>query len=95
MPRFYFDITDCGDPLIDRTGRELADMTAAREYAFKGLNHLAKHHCREEPFCDFQIRVRNEARNVVLIVSLQVQEGERLERSHAIATKGFVVEGWV
>jgi len=95
MPQYYFDVIECGDPLTDANGTVLPDFAAAREYAFKGLTHVAKHHCRDEPFCDFRMKVRDELGKTVLIVSLQVQEGERVEPHDAERPRELEVGSWV
>ena len=95
MPQYYFDVIDCGDPLPDAKGRELPDSAAAKEYAFRSLSHLAKHHCRDEPFCDFRIKVRDELGKTVLVLSLQVQEGERAEPRDSGGPTELDVGSWI
>ena len=91
MPHFYFDVTQCGDPVADTNGRELPDLAAARKYALRALHHLADHHCSDEMFCDFSIRVRDGAGRIVLSFWLEVQTGERLERN-SVSTRELEVE---
>jgi len=95
MPRYYFDVIDCGDPSTDKKGRELFDLGAVREHAFKGLSHMAKHHCRAEPFCDFRIKVRDENGKVVLVLSMQVQEGELAEPRDSRGPSELDVGSWM
>ena len=82
MPIFYFDITDRGNPITDHEGRELPDITAARQYALQVLGHFAKHHCDDEPFCDFRITVKDHHKQVRLTLWLEVQEGRPSRTNH-------------
>ena len=73
----------------------LPDFAAAREYAFESLSHVAMHHCRDEPFCDFRIKVRDELGKTVLVLSLQVQDGERAEPHDSGGPRELEVGSWI
>jgi len=84
MPRFFFDIIDCGDPVPDAEGTELPDRQAARKTALQTLAEIARWEVPEKPFCDFRVRVRDEQQNTVLNLWLEVQEGERRDQEQEV-----------
>ena len=40
MPRYFFDLVDCGDLTVDPRGMDLADAAEARNMAVKGARQI-------------------------------------------------------
>jgi hypothetical protein len=74
MPRYYFDL-DAGDQITpDAEGTELADVQAARTRALHMLGEIAKAEMRHEDRAQQRIHIHDNRGNVLLTVSLFVQD---------------------
>jgi hypothetical protein len=80
MPRFFFDIDDCGDHLPDAEGTVLPDLQNARTEALKTLGEIARYDLPDRPFCDFRISIRDESGSILLRFWLAVQDGGRIQQ---------------
>ena len=64
MPRFYFDLNECGDVTLDEEGVELPDAAAATAHATFAAREIMSAEIKEGRLC--------------LGCALYVREGERL-----------------
>ena len=69
MPRYFFDLHECGDVVEDPEGCEVSDTDAARELAMKAARSIMMSEVADgRPCLSCHIVVRNEFREAVLEV---------------------------
>lgn len=69
MPRFYFNLYECGKPLADNEGQEVADVAQARALAVKEARALMSSEVQSGKLClSCRIEVEDEERVTVFIV---------------------------
>ena len=67
MPRFYFDVADGTETAIDEDGLDLPDLKTARSNALAALKKIAGAELPDGDERDFQVCIRDEARQQVLL----------------------------
>ena len=69
MPRYFFDLHECGDVVEDAEGCEVSDADAARELAMKSARSIMMSEVADGRLClSCHIVVRNEFREAILEV---------------------------
>jgi hypothetical protein len=75
MPRFYFDLHDGADVVLDTEGTSLPDMQAARDEATDTLLTIAKDALPPRGQArELSVRVRGEQQQHLLTISLSYSE---------------------
>lgn len=72
MPRYYFDLNDCGHDFPDDDGEECADIDVAHEAVLRTLSGIVGDKLPNGMERKFIINVRDEAGTVVLTASMSL-----------------------
>jgi hypothetical protein len=73
MPRFYFDVSDCGVMSPDDEGLVLPDLKAARKEALATLGSIAKDELPDGNRREFVVSIRDGSPKPVLVASLSLR----------------------
>jgi hypothetical protein len=69
MPRYFFDLHECGDVVEDAEGCEARDADAARQVAMKSARSIMMSEVADGRLClSCHIVIRNEFREAILEV---------------------------
>ena len=83
MPRYYFDIRNCGTDEPDAEGVEYPDLARARVAAIKTLAEAAKFELTD---CDepaYAVSIRDESGRTLLTVEMNVRSSQAAELASA------------